>query len=75
MIELKKRFFTILPSETNFLFASPARISADEMYDELRERGVYVRHFSTERLKDYLRITIGTDAEMDALFATIDEIQ
>ena len=75
VIELKKRFFTILPSETNFLFASPARIGAKEMFAELRERGVYVRHFSSGRRKDFLRITIGTDAEMDALFAAIDEIQ
>lgn len=75
VIELKKRFFTILPSETNFLFAAPTRISGNEMFEQLRERGVFVRHFSSERLKDYLRITIGTDREMDALFAAIDEIQ
>ena len=74
-VELKRRAFNVLPSSTNFIFASPRRISAQLLFEELCARNIFVRHFSGERTKDYLRITIGTDSEMDKLFAAIDEIE
>ena len=75
IVELKKRFFNVLPSSTNFVFASPSRVKCETLFDELCARNIFVRHFNGERIRDYLRITIGTDREMDALFAAIDEIQ
>ncbi len=75
IVELKKRFFNVLPSSTNFVFASPSRVKCETLFEELCARNIFVRHFNGERIRDYLRITIGTDREMDALFAAIDEIQ
>ncbi len=74
VLELKKRGFSVLPSSTNFVFAAPGRIDAGLLYEELVDRNIYVRFFNAEKTKKYLRITIGTDREMDALFAAIDEI-
>ena len=74
IVELKKRAFSVLPSSTNFVFASPSRMDAGVLYEELCSKNIFVRHFTGERIRDYLRITIGTDAEMDALFAAIDEL-
>ena len=74
IVELKKRSFSILPSSTNFVFASPGRVDAAHLFEELCAKNIFVRHFKSERIRDYLRITIGTDSEMDALFAAIDEI-
>ena len=74
VLELKKRGFTVLPSSTNFVFAAPGRIDAKLLFEELGDRKIYVRYFTAERTKKFLRITIGTDKEMDALFAAIDEI-
>ena len=74
VLELKRRGFSVLPSGTNFVFVTHAVKSAVEISDELRLRNIYVRHFSLPRIDNYLRITIGTDNQMDDLFAAIDEI-
>ena len=66
--------FTVIPSKTNFLFAKKEGLSGMAFYLKLRERGVLVRHFETERLKDYNRITIGSDSEMDAFLEASKEI-
>ena len=65
--ELTALAFNVLPSQTNFVLASPPRFPAGEWLKKLRERKVLVRWFSAPAVEDYLRITIGTDAEMDAL--------
>ena len=44
------------------------------IFEELRKRDIYVRHFNGERIRDYLRISIGTDEEMKTLINTIKEI-
>jgi len=66
--------FTLTESSTNFLFAAPPGISGKEYYEQLKERGVLVRYFGTERLSPYVRITIGTDEEMAVLLSKTREI-
>jgi histidinol-phosphate aminotransferase len=66
-IELSKMGFTVLPSQTNFIFVRPPNFPAEVWLQKLRARKVLVRWFSSPETKDYLRITIGTDAEADAL--------
>ncbi len=71
---LKDLGFTMTESSTNFLFAAPPRISGKEYYEKLKERGVLVRYFGGERLGPYVRISIGTDEEMDAFLQKTREI-
>lgn len=59
--------FTVLPSCANFVFAKPAGMSGEAYYKKLKERGILVRHFSKERIRDYVRITIGTKEQVQAL--------
>ena len=66
--------FTVLPSKSNFLFAKSDRVDGDTLYRELKKRGVLVRHFTAERIRDYNRITIGTPEQMDVLIDTIKQI-
>lgn len=68
---LERLGFEVLPSQTNFLFVRPRRLSALEVFSGLRERGILVRHFNTDALRDFLRISIGTDDEMDTLLETL----
>ena len=72
--ELEKLGFEVIPSLTNFLFAKKEGLSGMAFYKSLREKGVLVRHFETPRLKDYNRITIGSDEEMDAFLQATREI-
>lgn len=71
---LKALGFTVLPSSANFLFASPSAISAADLYKKLRSAGILVRYFNKERISGYLRITVGTDEEMDTLIEAIAKI-
>ena len=70
--------FEVLPSKANFVFAKPdhAKINkiAEALYLELKAKGVLVRYFNKPRIKDYLRITIGTDNEMDTLLDSLSAI-
>jgi histidinol-phosphate aminotransferase len=66
--------FEVLPSETNFILARPPRFPAHAWLEKLRARKVLVRWFSQPAVKDFLRITIGTDAEADALLRAAKEI-
>jgi histidinol-phosphate aminotransferase len=59
--------FDVLPSQTNFVLARPPRLAARTWLEKLRERRILVRWFDTPELRDYLRITIGTDREAAAL--------
>lgn len=65
--ELEKLGFTCLESSTNFLFVTHKSVNANVIFNELKEAGIYVRHFSAPRIDNYLRITIGTDEQMDSL--------
>ncbi|MFP3389439.1 hypothetical protein [Brevibacillus sp. SIMBA_040] len=63
---------------TNFLLCKPPVGSgcptAEELYDTLMKQNIYVRYYKNPRLRDYLRITIGTDAEMDAVLMALGQI-
>ncbi|MGV1758363.1 histidinol-phosphate transaminase [Rhizobium sp. A22-96] len=73
-VGLKELGFDVLPSSANFVFARhPDRPGAD-LAAELRNRRILVRRFAAERIGDFLRITIGTDAECDRLLAVLGEI-
>lgn len=66
--------FTVLPSKSNFLFAKTDRISGEALYRELKARGVLIRHFTQERIRDYNRITIGSPEQMRILLDTVRAI-
>jgi histidinol-phosphate aminotransferase len=65
--ELRQLGFEVLPSEANFIMASPPAGSAAELLAYLRERKILVRYFAKDRLEDFLRITIGTEGQMRTL--------
>ena len=66
--------FEVLPSQANFLFARNSEIGGEELYLSLKSRGILVRHFSSERIKDFVRITVGTREEMQTLLDTVRDI-
>ena len=72
--ELARRGFFVLPSSANFIFAKPGFTDGREYYLGLKEKGVLVRHFAQERIKDFVRITIGGEDQMRALLAATDEL-
>jgi histidinol-phosphate aminotransferase len=71
---LEKMGFFVLDSKTNFLFAKTEKIDGGELYGALKERGVLVRHFNGERIKQFNRITIGTKEQMDIFLQAVREI-
>ena len=72
--QLEARGFTVLDSRSNFLFVRTARQDGGTLYRKLKENGVLVRHFDAPRIHSWLRITIGTPAQMQALLAALDKI-
>ena len=69
--ELEELGFTVLPSQANFIFAKSDKIPGGELYRKLKENGILVRWFDADRIRDYVRITIGSLEQMAAL---VDEI-
>ncbi len=72
--ELRAMGFEVLDSLANFIFAKSADIDGETLYLELKHRGVLIRHFTADRIKDFNRITIGTDGEMDIFLSKVREI-
>ena len=72
--ELARRGWDVPPSESNFLFVRPAHRPAVELFEALRAQNIFVRYFKGPRTGDRLRITIGTDAEMDTLLAALAQL-
>jgi len=70
-VQLRSLDFDVLPSQTNFIFARPPRWPAAEWQEKLRQKRVLVRWFDAPETRDFLRITIGTDAEADALLRAV----
>ena len=71
---LAEQGFRVLPSKTNFIFASCPTICGEDLYRGLRKRGVLVRHFTKERIKDFVRITVGTQEQMEKLLDAVKEM-
>ena len=67
--ELAELGFTFPDSQSNFIFATHKEWPAKELFEELKKEDIYVRYFASPRIDNYLRITVGTDEEMDALLA------
>ncbi len=71
---LKEMGFIVLPSQANFLFARHPGRAGKDLLDGLRERGILVRWWDNPEIRDWLRISIGTDGEMAALAAALKEL-
>ncbi len=71
---LKRMGFEVSDSAANFLFISHPDIPAKVLLDGLRERGILVRWWDKPRISNYLRITVGTDQEMEALCQALTQI-
>lgn len=67
--ELVELGFTFPDSKTNFIFASHRSVSAEQIFKALKEKDIYVRYWNKPRISNSLRITIGTDEEMQCLVA------
>jgi histidinol-phosphate aminotransferase len=72
--QLESLGFTVLPSDANFLFAKSDKISGQKLYEELKRRGILVRHFTNPRIADFNRITIGTPEQMETFIHTVKEV-
>lgn len=73
--KLSERGFEVLPSQANFLFAKvPEGLDAARLHARLRAENVYLRHFPGPRTGAYLRITVGTDAQMERFFNVLDTL-
>lgn len=66
--------FEIVPSAANFIFARHPAHDAAALAAQLKAREIFVRHFKLPRIDQHLRITVGTDAECDALVAALREL-
>ena len=68
---LEKLGFELTDSRANFLFVKHPQYDGEQLFKELKDEGIYVRHWNDERIRDYLRITVGTDEEMERLFISL----
>ncbi len=72
--ELSALGFVFPRSSTNFVFARHPHISGEKIYFDLKKRGILVRHFSSPRIRDYVRITVGSREELEALTTALRAI-
>ena len=73
--ELEALGFKVIRSTTNFTFFREKNVSAETMTAELKKRGILVRHFDHPQIRGYVRVTIGTEEEMNIVLAAIKEIE
>lgn len=66
--------FFVLPSATNFVFASHAQFPAKSLYEQLREQNILIRYFAQKPIDNFARITIGTDEEMEIFIAAVEKL-
>lgn len=74
MKTLKELGFSFPESKANFIFAKHKDVPASLIFTKLKEKNIFVRYFNKPRIDNYLRITIGTDEQMDALIKALKEI-
>lgn len=72
--ELERMGFEVKGSQANFLFASHRTVPAKVIFEKLKDAGIFVRYFNKERIGNYLRITIGTDEQMDRFLEEVGVI-
>ena len=70
---LKKLGFSFGDSKANFIFATHKSVPAKEIFEALKEEGIYVRYFNKPRIDNYLRISIGTDEQMEAMLTFLEQ--
>ncbi|AGF51549.1 histidinol phosphate aminotransferase [Synechocystis sp. PCC 6803] len=75
MEQLAELDFQVCPSDANFVFAAPRWMAAADLYQALKEKKILVRYFNHPRITDYLRITVGTDGEIDQLLLAIASLK
>ena len=73
-LQLSKLGFTTIPSQTNFILTKTSAIGGKALYLALKSKGILIRHFDKPRLRDYIRVTIGTAEEMGAFIAAVQQI-
>lgn len=73
-VNLMELGFKVLPSRANFLLASHKSIGGGELYARLKERGILVRHFSDERIRNFVRVSIGSKEQMDLFLGAVRAI-
>lgn len=71
---MEKMGFEMTESRTNFLFARHPDVGGEELYRKLKEKGILIRHFNVERIRDYNRISIGTEEQMKAFLQACSEV-
>lgn len=71
---LEKLGFLVLPSKANFVLAKHEKMSGQEVYAKLKQKGILVRHLGDERIKDFVRITVGTNEQIKQLAYTLSGI-
>ena len=71
---LEELGFSVLPSSANFVVAKLEGFEGEDLYKALYDKGILIRHFKSPRIKDFLRITIGTTKEMTALINALKEV-
>lgn len=72
--ELRTLGFTVTDSKANFIFAKSDSVSGETLYKELKRRGILVRHFSSPKICEYNRITIGTREQMQKFLDAVQDI-
>lgn len=72
--ELVKLDFKVIPSNANFIFAKHNQMSGNSLYLKLKEKNILIRHFNIPKIKDYIRITIGTKAQMKDFLLGIKQV-
>ena len=72
--KLKKLGFKVLNSSANFIFISHNKVFAGDLYKNLKDNGVLVRYFAKDRIDNYLRVTIGTDEDMEIFIEKLNKL-
>lgn len=73
--ELNKIGYTLLPSTANFVLAKSPSMSGEKLYKLLKAKGILVRHFEEPRITDFVRITVGTDSQIDILLSALNYLE